>query len=172
MSHYLGLTVLSAFLLLFRLSVCFVCMSYLFACVHNLVCAFSCFGVCLWACGEITINHLKSEVSVSSFRLCLLLSVSVSDSVCLSPSLSLPPSLSLSFSPRSFVSLSLSRSVSVSVSLCLYLSVCLALAPFFLSLSLPPLPPQQQGYTKLYIPQFHIWTHKPAHTHTSCEACI
>ena len=45
------------------LSVCFaVCMSYLSVCVHNLVLYFA---VCIWAYGQNTINHLKSEVSLS-----------------------------------------------------------------------------------------------------------
>ena len=41
---------------------CFaVCMSYLSECVHNLVMHFA---VCIWAYGQNTINHLKSQVSL------------------------------------------------------------------------------------------------------------
>ena len=68
MSHYLGVTVWSAFpsfcLFVCRylscLSVCLaVCISYLSVCVHNLVLYFA---ICIWAYGQNTINHLKSEV--------------------------------------------------------------------------------------------------------------
>ena len=98
MSYYLGVVVLSFLLFSPRLFL-FVCLSVSSCCLYVLfvcLCAWFSFGVCIWACGQNTTNHRKSEVSPSPSPP-LSLSLSLHLPLPLFPPLSayLPPSHSV-----------------------------------------------------------------------------